>query len=58
MNLEMSSDIKSVSSPTHPIHFEFGNRPNKAKVQFANADGTPLVKDLELQVTLADPHKV
>jgi hypothetical protein len=57
VNFDMSSNIKSVSSPTHPVQFEFGNTPNKAKVQLANSDGTPLVKDLELQVTLAEPHK-
>jgi hypothetical protein len=35
-----------------------GDKPNQAKVQLINADGTPLVKDLELEVTLAEPHKV
>lgn len=31
VNYEMSSNIRSISSPTHPITFEFGDNPKKAK---------------------------
>lgn len=52
----MTSNIKSVASPSHPIQFEFGESPKSAKVSLSNPDGTPLVKDFELLVSLADPH--
>ncbi len=55
--LDMTSFIKSVSSPSHPISFEFGDDPNHAHVKLANEDGTPLVKDFELAITLAKPHE-
>ncbi len=29
----MTSNIKSVSSPTHPIDFEFGDSPKQANVK-------------------------
>ncbi len=54
----MTSNIKSVSSPTHPIQFEFSDTPQKASVSLAqNDDGTPLGKDFELLVSLAEPNK-
>jgi uncharacterized protein YegL len=53
----MTSFIKSVSSPSHPISFEFGDDPQHAHVKLANEDGTPLVKDFELAISLAKPHE-
>ncbi len=53
----MTSNIKSISSPTHPIQFEFGDSPAKAAVSLANEEGAPLGKDFDLFVTLATPSK-
>jgi hypothetical protein len=58
IDLDMSSNIKSVSSPSHPIKFEFGDSPAKAAVELAqNEDGVPLGKDFEILVSLAQPNK-
>ena len=55
----MTSNIKSVSSPSHPIQFEFSDDgPQKAKVTLAqNEEGVPLGKDFELLVALAQATK-
>ena len=56
-SVDMSSNIKSIASVTHPIHFEFGDAMNKAKVTLAQQDSAiPLGKDFEMLVTLANPH--
>jgi poly [ADP-ribose] polymerase len=58
VDLDMSSNIKSISSPTHPIQFEFGDTPSKAAVSLAhNEEGVPLGKDFELLVYLEQPNK-
>ncbi len=56
IEMEMSSGIKSVSSPSHPISFEFGRTPQQANIRLAKEDGTPLIHDFELIVSLHDPH--
>ena len=55
----MTSNIKSVSSPSHPIQFEFSDEgPQKATVTLAqNEEGAPLGKDFELLVALAQATK-
>ncbi len=53
----MKSNIKSVTSPSHPIAFEFGDQPNTATVTLALEDGIPLVKDFQIAVALAQPHE-
>eukprot|EP01114_Cavostelium_apophysatum_P024203 TRINITY_DN940_c0_g1_i3.p1 TRINITY_DN940_c0_g1~~TRINITY_DN940_c0_g1_i3.p1 ORF type:complete len:876 (-),score=276.34 TRINITY_DN940_c0_g1_i3:53-2680(-) len=55
VQLEMTSNIKSISSQTHPITFEFGDKPSHATVTLSNP--TPDDKDFELAVKLAEPHK-
>jgi hypothetical protein len=64
----MTSNIKSISSPTHPIAFEFGDSPKQvafylamlilqAVVRLANEEGVPLGKDFEMMVVLAKPDE-
>lgn len=54
----MTSNIKQISSPTHPISFEFGDTPKAAKVSLANPDvGVPLMQDFTLHIALAEPSK-
>eukprot|EP00026_Physarum_polycephalum_P002556 Phypoly_transcript_02563.p1 GENE.Phypoly_transcript_02563~~Phypoly_transcript_02563.p1 ORF type:complete len:905 (+),score=178.71 Phypoly_transcript_02563:1-2715(+) len=58
IDFEMTSKIKSVSSPSHPIQYEAGDKPTQAKVTLANEDvGVPLVKNFELNIALAEPNK-
>eukprot|EP01119_Soliformovum_irregulare_P016300 TRINITY_DN4699_c0_g1_i2.p1 TRINITY_DN4699_c0_g1~~TRINITY_DN4699_c0_g1_i2.p1 ORF type:complete len:850 (+),score=284.73 TRINITY_DN4699_c0_g1_i2:75-2624(+) len=57
VSFKMTSNIKSISSPSHPISFEFGDSPQDATVIFSNPDGTPLIHDFVLQTTLAQVHK-
>eukprot|EP01118_Nematostelium_gracile_P006839 TRINITY_DN2208_c0_g1_i1.p1 TRINITY_DN2208_c0_g1~~TRINITY_DN2208_c0_g1_i1.p1 ORF type:complete len:913 (-),score=285.21 TRINITY_DN2208_c0_g1_i1:11-2749(-) len=57
VKFEMTSNIKSISSPSHPIKFEFGDSLQQANVSLSNDDGTPLVNDFVLQVALAKPHE-
>ena len=54
----MTSKMKSVSSPSHPIQYEAGDTPTQAKVVLAKEDvGVPLVTDFELHIALAEPNK-
>ena len=55
----MTSKIKSISSPSHPIEFNSGDTPNSASVSLANQDdvGVPLLKDFEMRIALANPDK-
>lgn len=48
----MSSNIKSISSTSHPIGFEFGDSPKEATVTFS-ADKIPN-KDFVLNVKVSD----
>eukprot|EP01116_Phalansterium_solitarium_P016045 TRINITY_DN3631_c0_g1_i2.p1 TRINITY_DN3631_c0_g1~~TRINITY_DN3631_c0_g1_i2.p1 ORF type:complete len:453 (+),score=131.21 TRINITY_DN3631_c0_g1_i2:115-1359(+) len=57
VDLKMTSDIKSVASPSHPIAFEFGDSHKNATATLANPDGTPLVNDFVLTVALDKPHQ-
>lgn len=52
----MTSPIKSISSPTHPIEFEFGDTPNQAKITI-NDKYELMLKDFELLAKLAKPHE-
>jgi hypothetical protein len=52
----MTSNIRSLSSPSHPISFEFGDEPTKALVKLG-AEGELLQKDFVLNVKLAKPHE-
>lgn len=63
--LNMQSNIKAISSPSHPIRnvvtfhsnfleFEFGDSMNRANVTLSNSQSE---KDFELLVKLAEPHK-
>ena len=45
----MSSNIKKISSPSHPIEFEFGETPTEARITLANGEGEPLKKDFEVE---------
>jgi hypothetical protein len=54
----MTSKIKSVSSPSHPIQYEAGDTPMQARIVLVKEDvGTPLVKNFELNIALAEPNK-
>ena len=44
----MTSNIKKVSSPSHPIDFEFGETPAEARVVLGGGEGEPLKKDFEV----------
>lgn len=57
VDMKMSSGIKSVSSPSHPIAFEFGSSNTDATVTFSPEGGQPLTKDLTLLVSLFDSNK-
>lgn len=52
----MTSNIRSLSSPSHPISFEFGEEPTQAQV-LLGAEGATLQKDFVLNVKLAKPHE-
>jgi hypothetical protein len=55
---DMTSNIRSIASLTHPIKFEFSDTPSKAQVTLAQQDeGVPLGKDFELLLTLSQPNK-
>jgi hypothetical protein len=52
----MTSAIKSIASPSHPIEFEFGDSTTRAKV--TSISGSDLLqKDFELLIKLAAPHE-
>ena len=59
ISLDMTSNIRSISSVTHPIQFEFSESgPSKATVTLSQQDdGVPLGKDFELLLSLAQPNK-
>ncbi len=53
----MTSRIKGVSSPSHPIQIEFGDTPLSAKILLANDDvGVPLTQNFELNIALSEPN--
>lgn len=55
---DMTSNIKSLSSPSHPISFEFGEEPSQATVTMS--DDSPQAsqaKDLVVLTKLAKPHQ-
>ena len=56
VDLSMTSNIRSLSSPSHPISFEFGEEPTQAQV-LLGAEGATLQKDFILNVKLAKPHE-
>eukprot|EP00727_Mastigamoeba_balamuthi_P009895 m51a1_g5528 hypothetical protein (806) ;mRNA; f:439156-442501 len=56
-NFEMGTNIKSITSKTHPITFEFGDAMNKASVSYALEEPPSTPDDFVLQVKLADPHQ-
>jgi hypothetical protein len=58
-NAEMTSKIKSVSSPSHPITFHAGESENTAGITLANQEniGVPLVKNFEMQIALSNPDR-
>jgi hypothetical protein len=55
----MTSNIRSMSSPSHPIAFEFGEEPNQATVTLASGgdSGSQAAKDLVVLTKLAKPHE-
>lgn len=58
VKFDMTSNIKSISSPSHPINFEFGDSPKTATVQLIiNESGSPLLKDFTVTTALFDPHQ-
>lgn len=52
----MTSNIRSLSSPSHPISFEFGEEPTKAQVALGDSSEV-VTKDFVLNVKLAQPHQ-
>ncbi|ELR11526.1 von Willebrand factor type A domain containing protein [Acanthamoeba castellanii str. Neff] len=57
VKLEMTSNIRTVSSPSHPITFEFGDEPTQGVVTMQPSPaGTPPV-DFVLLTKLATPHQ-
>jgi hypothetical protein len=53
----MTSNIRTVSSPSHPITFEFGDEPTQGVVTMQPSPaGTPPV-DFVLLTKLATPHQ-
>eukprot|EP00005_Dracoamoeba_jomungandri_P004866 CAMPEP_0174252268 /NCGR_PEP_ID=MMETSP0439-20130205/1812_1 /TAXON_ID=0 /ORGANISM="Stereomyxa ramosa, Strain Chinc5" /LENGTH=865 /DNA_ID=CAMNT_0015332783 /DNA_START=43 /DNA_END=2640 /DNA_ORIENTATION=- len=55
VNMKMTSNIKSISSPSHPISFEFGDEMNEAIVQMG--DSSNIQKDFVLVTKLFKPHQ-
>ena len=53
----MTSNIRRVSSPSHPITFEFGEEPNQATVSLSQEYDISLAKDFEMSIVLAQPHQ-
>eukprot|EP01090_Pellita_catalonica_P012425 TRINITY_DN2697_c0_g1_i1.p1 TRINITY_DN2697_c0_g1~~TRINITY_DN2697_c0_g1_i1.p1 ORF type:complete len:872 (-),score=214.61 TRINITY_DN2697_c0_g1_i1:89-2704(-) len=56
IELDMSSNIRSLSSPSHPISFEFGEEPNQATVTLSNESGENGCKEFLLNTKLSKPH--
>eukprot|EP01114_Cavostelium_apophysatum_P011558 TRINITY_DN2587_c0_g1_i1.p1 TRINITY_DN2587_c0_g1~~TRINITY_DN2587_c0_g1_i1.p1 ORF type:complete len:806 (-),score=163.68 TRINITY_DN2587_c0_g1_i1:1733-4150(-) len=52
VTLDMTSNINSISSSTHPIAFEFGDQHNRANVKVSDKPG-----DFELGILLEEPHR-
>lgn len=58
VKFDMTSNIKSISSPSHPINFEFGDSPKQATVTLIISEsGAPLLKDFVVTTALFDPHQ-
>jgi hypothetical protein len=53
----MTSNIRSLSSPSHPITFEFGEEPNQATVTLSDSAQAQAAKDLIVLTKLAKPHQ-
>lgn len=53
-SIDMTSNIKSVTSPSHPVSFEFGDIPSQATVTMNNSN---IDKDFQLTIKLAKPHE-
>jgi hypothetical protein len=53
----MTSNIKTVSSSSHPISFEFGEEPTQGVVTLQPSPGQP-AGDFVLLVKLAKPHQL
>jgi hypothetical protein len=52
----MTSNIKQLSSPSHPISFEFGDEPTQATVTLGDTTKTQ-AQDLVVLTKLAKPHE-
>lgn len=54
----MTSNIRSVSSPSHPISFEFGDQPTKATVTINSESAqATAANDFVILAKLAQPHQ-
>ena len=53
---DMTSNIKQLSSPSHPISFEFGDEPTQATVTLGDTTKTQ-AQDLVVLTKLAKPHE-
>ena len=56
IDLKMTSNIKQLSSPSHPIAFEFGDEPTQATVTLSSDAKIPAT-DFVLLTKLAKPHQ-
>jgi len=57
VSLAMTSNIQAISSPSHPISFEFGEENNKAVVTLASQSQADAPKPFVLLTKLAKPHQ-
>ncbi|ELR24559.1 von Willebrand factor type A domain containing protein [Acanthamoeba castellanii str. Neff] len=56
VHFDMTSNIKQLSSPSHPISFEFGDEPTQATVTLGDTTKTQ-AQDLVVLTKLAKPHE-
>lgn len=57
-HFSMTSNIRSLSSPSHPITFEFGEEPNQATVTLSSeSPQASAAKDFIIYTKLAQPHQ-
>ncbi len=58
VHYDMTSNVRALSSPSHPIEFLLGDVPSQASVQLRLPEpGLPLTRNLELLATLAAPSQ-
>lgn len=55
--VDMTSNIRSLSSPSHPISFEFGEEPTQATVTLTDDAQASAPKDFVVLTKLAKPHE-